>query len=466
MDSIISAKLCLLLDRINGKEVSDFAGKYKRYNADIEKALLFFDSSSIQQRRDDDDISIQQQRQLQQQLQQQNEVPLAFESSIRLGGYTDESVLRPGVGQSAKFWSQLNEIARRNTDFIMDTDVIKKTFDGLRSKPLDLNGVENAVIALVQTIGFKSIEDMLGYITSPPPEIKIPSDAEVMTEVKRQRLPDLFKFLPAPKEITDFVEQYQAGDDDESADSTVTKRFEALVADIKRTHRPSIQPMTDTPIPSISWKKFSKKLAPPYDPTALKQRFAQVEADINAAGQIKEEPERKAREAELGKALEAITGEMNALARHAVSYWENTVAMAVRMKTVDLAYRQDVDFLVGGQRAEASRVIDEILDYIGYIRGTLARMPVAIAEGFRSEGEAQLMIAKSVNECFRSITCRQSFDFFDVLVKLLTLPKNPTSVVQFLTSIEFPEEHAAKIASLTKREQISCVTASLLYFLA
>lgn len=438
LDTAIYGKLCLLLDRIKHGKVDNFAARYLERSGAIEQDPL----------RKGNDLMVGGKR------------GIVMESSLRLGS-----------GQNNGFWKMLNTIARRNTDFIMDASVVKQTFGNLRTKAKSVTEVESAVAALVQSIGLGSLNDILQYISSPLQEIQILPDNEVLLSEKNKRLPDLCKAWPELSALNDLVKKYQDGafgemDDEDPGKAIIrVKNLLSNAFDRRSFIQPAIQPMSETPVPSVGWKKFSKKLQPSYNTAQIRERLAQIEAGHQEVAQIKDDATRRTREVELSKMAEALTEEMNAATRQAISYWESIVSTAMHMKTLELAYRQETELLIAGQIAEANRVVDEIIRYIDRAKEMFVSIPILIAEGHRNQGDIRQLVDGAINTCFRNITCRQEYDFHDLLTKILLLPKSQTSVVQFLIANGFPERLAEQISTMSKREQIASTIISTLYFM-
>lgn len=432
-----------------------------------------------------------------------------------------KSSLRLGSPQSTVFWDGLNAIAKRNTRFIMDAGLISQTFTDLKRRlredgpdhpKVELPDVESSVFALLDSIGFKSVDEAMSYITHQPPEAKILPDQEVLSAAKCRSLPDLLEVLPIGKGVSDFMAEYQSsspdpkylkefaerlaaspvaismlenGENNEEEMGVAYAKAKKVLVEFREIRKPMIQPMNDTPIPSLSWKKFSKRLPAKYDVTPLKQRYESLLADLNAASAISDAGAKKAKEAELNKALTDLTNEMHTFTTRAVEYWESVVMTVQRMKAVEMAYQQDVELLIGGQIADANRVVGEALEYIKYLGRALASVPVLAAEGYRNEGIVRDTIRAELNACFGALTCNTEFAYFDVLLNLLSLPKNQTSVSKYLLSLDprpqhvrseafestrdeygIPRDHVDKIAAMKSRgDQLVSMFATIVYLM-
>ncbi|MFA5091416.1 MAG: hypothetical protein WC483_02185 [Candidatus Paceibacterota bacterium] len=371
-----------------------------------------------------------------------------------------ECAMRMGQYEGGGFWGPLNAIARRNTDFIMNVELVKQSFRDLRGGKPSLTEVEKAMVALSQSIGFKSIEEMLTYASSPAPALPIPSDDDVLQQTKLEHLADLLlRSLPDDVYASRILSDYQSHSDDPSI------RAEKAVSIISGTRVSLPTSMSVTPAPNVSWKSIARRLPPPYDSRPLREKYAKLEEATKEMEKITPPEARVEKEKALSAEVEALNAEMASFIGKTIDYWEAVFSTIVKMKTVEMAHRQDVELLITSQRSEARRYVEEVSACLNQLGAVLSLVPVMAAEAERSPTLLP-RIASTIDSYFHRISSRPHFKFFALVNDFIHLPRDKSSVIKFLEGIEFPSTHAAAIAELpTRKIQIVATLGTVLYLM-
>lgn len=390
--------------------------------------------------------------------------------TIKLAGGKSVDVLRYNV----------NPVIRRNTDHIMDMEMITQTFASLRQTPKQpLSAIEKSVSALAQSVGFGSLQELVAHVSKAPQRnIIIRDDDEVLFDTKLRSLTMLLNRRSDNAMLRDWQK-----DSDTPQETKIGSLLRMIREDV---HNPSIEPMAATPLPAMP-KKRAGKLPKPYNQQDMLQRFEKVTALGHDVDRIVNEQEKVKAKASHAKLMEELETDMIAMAKDAVAYWEAVFVAFERIKTDEIALRQEIDFIISSQMTEADRVTAEIIDYITSIEGSLSIIPILIAESYSLKDdnpELSSTIADTINEKFHRITFSPSS--FDKLSELLLLPKNKSSVTRWIADL-FPmpmrtrsdgqdggdskyqqlrllQDFADGVSAMSRGDQLSVTLAAMIYF--
>lgn len=334
----------------------------------------------------------------------------------------------------------------------MDVSLIKGTIDSLRGKPIPLADVEKTVKVLAQSIGFSSIDAMLAYASTPPTRVEVPSDDLVLNGRKLGRIGEVLGVIPSDEQIAIVLNRLE----EDVEGIVMPQMIKECMADI---HPRLPGPFSSTPISHLKWKKIGSRLPLPYNATALRERMEKLEAASAAVGTD------EAKKKDLAKEMEAFNREMAVFVSSAIDHWDTVFKVVIEMRVAEASYRQDTDAMMVAQRSEVDHCIDEILACIRSITSSLSLAPVIAAAAIRSGGEREKHIATTLDEFFRSITCRTQFRFYNLIRDFIGLPRDRSAIQSFLERMKFPPTHAAAIAGLTSRKVQIAATLGTVVFL-
>lgn len=367
-----------------------------------------------------------------------------------------------------------------------DISAIAHAFAEIRRRNEPLDVVEETAGGIARELGFKTQDEAVRYLTidsDQPPAVSPVSDSEMLLSMKQSSLGLMLQALPSDAELKEAVSEYMtaaaaatvaAAAAADTADAS-EEQLERVIAGWSQARSPSILPMTDTPIPVTSRRKYKRGLPRQYDASALVQRCNEIMSQSSAGG---------GDTAKLREEAEKAEAEMAAMAKQAADYWERVLTLVTRLRLAEDHRKREEVALLEEQRAETARVTNEAVAYIATLKPSLLLLPILIAEGYRymtnastttaeSSGLARSGVAEgdsrirhAVNDTLSRLTCRSDVDFYAMLSDIMRLPRDVDAVTSAITALQVPcltPNYITMIARRPKREQLVMVTACMIY---
>jgi hypothetical protein len=381
--------------------------------------------------------------------------------------------LRLGSRESDGFWRVLNARARKNTQFIMNLAQIDKTFKELSTVPPTLPSVEKAVSGLVTVLGFQNTTTFFDYLQKKPNvDDRMMEDGTVLLACKKEASVKLLDILPSTKEEEMLVQAHRTS---EASQAEEVQRLIFMLQECKV----DIRPMASTPYPAGFKDEVMFVLPPFYDVSLLRAEYDNINKRILELRAVTDPNGQAAAAQEIATLKRRWAEASNAFVVDAYNFWRTTFDMLMKKEAIIAAYKAEVENIKAVQVNEANRVVGELLGALSNARLQLTALVLLIAEysvlikriqeeslkgslhaaKVSRDQSLVLGIQKAVNQFVSAFNMQPSFDYAQVFLEILALPKEAIAFRKYLHSKGLPPAFTDGIQSSTTKRDLIKLTA-------